>query len=190
MPIHVWPGKPYPLGATYDGAGTNFSIFSEVAERVQLCLFDEDGAERRLDIDEVDAFCWHAYLPSVGPGQRYGYRVYDIGWCRPDGAEMSDEDWDSGIGSVGVFLNGAAISDRDPHGRQVTDDSLLLLFNGHHEDIDWTLPKQWGEWWDLIVDTAAGEREGEHVGSDRSLPVAARSVVVLMRRDAPAEPVD
>jgi isoamylase len=76
MPIQAWPGKPYPLGATYDGAGTNFSIFSEVAERVELCLFDEDGAERRLDIDEVDALCWHAYLPSVGPGLRYGHRVY------------------------------------------------------------------------------------------------------------------
>ena len=74
--IEAWPGNPYPLGATYDGAGTNFSLFSEVAEQVELCLFDEDGAERRLDLDEVDAFCWHAYLPSVGPGQRYGYRVH------------------------------------------------------------------------------------------------------------------
>jgi pullulanase/glycogen debranching enzyme len=75
-PIEAWPGEPYPLGATYDGAGTNFSLFSEVAERVELCLFDENGAEQRLDLEEVDAFCWHAYLPSVGPGQRYGYRVH------------------------------------------------------------------------------------------------------------------
>ncbi len=74
--IDAWPGQPYPLGATYDGAGTNFSLFSEVAERVELCLFDENGVERRLDLEEVDAFCWHAYLPSVGPGQRYGYRVH------------------------------------------------------------------------------------------------------------------
>ncbi|HEX7994553.1 MAG TPA: glycogen debranching protein GlgX [Streptosporangiaceae bacterium] len=105
----------------------------------------------------------------------------DIGWCRPDGAEMSDEDWGSGIGSVGVFLNGEAITDRDRRGRHVTDDSLLLLFNGHYEQIEWTLPKQWGEWWDLIVDTAAPEREGS-VG-EHQLPVAARSVVVLLRRD-------
>jgi isoamylase len=74
--IEAWPGKPYPLGAAYDGAGTNFSLFSEVAERVELCLFDQDGAERRVDLEEVDAFCWHAYLPSAGPGQRYGFRVH------------------------------------------------------------------------------------------------------------------
>jgi isoamylase len=110
----------------------------------------------------------------------------DLGWFRPDGGEMSEDDWDSGMGSVGVFLNGEAITDRDRRGHHVTDDSLLLLFNGHHDASDWTLPKEWGEWWDLIVDTAEPERAGEHIGSDRSLPVAARSVVVLMRRETPA----
>jgi isoamylase len=74
--IAVWPGDSYPLGATYDGAGTNFGLFSEVAERVELCLFDEDGAESRVDLREVDGFVWHGYLPGVGPGQRYGYRVH------------------------------------------------------------------------------------------------------------------
>ncbi|MQA86756.1 MAG: glycogen debranching protein GlgX [Streptosporangiales bacterium] len=72
----VWPGDPYPLGATWDGAGTNFALFSEVAERVELCLFDERGKEKRIDLPEVDAFVWHGYLPGVGPGQRYGYRVH------------------------------------------------------------------------------------------------------------------
>src|SRR5687767_3926281 len=74
--MDVWPGEPLPLGATYDGAGTNFSIFSEAAEAVELCLFDEDGNEARIPLQEVDAFCRHAYLPNVGPGQRYGYRVH------------------------------------------------------------------------------------------------------------------
>ena len=74
--MQVWPGRPYPLGATYDGAGTNFSVFSEVAERVELCLFDEDGAETRITMPEVTAYCWHCYVPGVGPGQRYGYRVH------------------------------------------------------------------------------------------------------------------
>ncbi|WP_432536526.1 glycogen debranching protein GlgX [Kineococcus arenarius] len=74
--MQIWPGRPYPLGATYDGAGTNFALFSEVAERVELCLIGDDGTEQRIDLPEVDGFVWHAYLPSVMPGQRYGYRVH------------------------------------------------------------------------------------------------------------------
>jgi len=74
--LQVWPGSPYPLGATYDGRGTNFALFSEVADRVQLCLFDGDRTESRLDLTEVDAHVWHGYLPQVDPGQRYGYRVH------------------------------------------------------------------------------------------------------------------
>ena len=72
----VWPGTPYPLGATYDGAGTNFSVFSEVAERVELCLIGDDGCESRIELHEVDGFVWHAYLPTVAPGQRYGFRIH------------------------------------------------------------------------------------------------------------------
>jgi isoamylase len=72
----VWPGTPYPLGATYDGAGTNFSVFSEIAQKVELCLIDDDGSESRTPLDEVDGFVWHAYLPNIMPGQRYGFRVY------------------------------------------------------------------------------------------------------------------
>ncbi len=72
----IWPGGSYPLGATYDGVGTNFALFSEVAERVELCLFDEAGAETRMPLHEVDGFVWHGYLPGIGPGQRYGYRVH------------------------------------------------------------------------------------------------------------------
>ncbi|MQY25456.1 glycogen debranching protein GlgX [Nocardia aurantia] len=75
-PLGVWPGAAYPLGATYDGAGTNFSVFSEVAERVELCLIDPLGAESRISLDEVDGYVWHAYVPTIAPGQRYGFRVY------------------------------------------------------------------------------------------------------------------
>jgi isoamylase len=74
--MHIWPGAAYPLGATWDGWGTNFALFSEAAERVDLCLFDEAGAESRVELTEVDGFVWHGYLPAIGPGQRYGYRVY------------------------------------------------------------------------------------------------------------------
>jgi glycogen operon protein len=72
----VWPGGPFPLGPTWDGAGTNFSLFSENAERVELCLFDGDEVEERVPVDHQTAHTWHCYLPGVGPGQRYGYRVH------------------------------------------------------------------------------------------------------------------
>jgi isoamylase len=74
--MKVWPGNNYPLGASYDGAGTNFSVFSEVAERVELCLFDEQGKETRCDLPETTSLCWHGYLPNIVPGQRYGFRVH------------------------------------------------------------------------------------------------------------------
>ena len=76
MSGEVWPGSAYPLGATFDGQGTNFALFSEGAERVELCLFDADGTETRVPLTEVDAFVWHGYLPTVQPGQRYGFRVH------------------------------------------------------------------------------------------------------------------
>jgi glycogen operon protein len=72
----VWPGNAYPLGASYDGAGTNFSLFSEIAQKVELCLIDEKGDESRIRLDEVDGYVWHAYLPGITPGQRYGFRVH------------------------------------------------------------------------------------------------------------------
>ena len=72
----VWPGSPSPLGSTFDGAGTNFAIFSEIAEKVELCLIDHDGSEERIELTEVTAHVWHAYLPNVSPGQRYGYRIH------------------------------------------------------------------------------------------------------------------
>lgn len=78
--MQIWPGRPYPLGATYDGSGTNFALFSSVASAVELCLIDdgEDGgvAEQRIELTEVDAHVFHAYLPGIGPGQRYGFRVH------------------------------------------------------------------------------------------------------------------
>ncbi|HEX8254484.1 MAG TPA: glycogen debranching protein GlgX [Thermoanaerobaculia bacterium] len=74
--MRIWPGKPFPLGASWDGVGTNFSVFSEVAERIELCLFDANGNESRVDLPEVSAFIFHGYIPNIAPGQRYGYRVH------------------------------------------------------------------------------------------------------------------
>ena len=74
--MQVWPGKAYPRGATYDGAGTNFAVFSEAADRVELCLLHDDGSETAVELRESDGFVRHAYLPGVLPGQRYGFRVH------------------------------------------------------------------------------------------------------------------
>jgi len=79
--MQVWPGTPYPLGASWDGAGTNFALFSGVADQVELCLFAPDPAdggeqETRVAVTEVDGLVWHCYLPAIEPGQRYGYRVH------------------------------------------------------------------------------------------------------------------
>ena len=74
--MKVWPGYAYPLGAVFDGAGTNFSLFSEIAEKVELCLFDDNGIETRVVLPEVLGYCRHGYLPKVEPGQHYGFRVY------------------------------------------------------------------------------------------------------------------
>src|SRR4029450_4450921 len=80
--MEVWPGRPFPLGATWDGEGTNFSLFSEHAERVELCLSDAGGGEEPGPLEERNAFNWHGYLPGVAPGQRYGFRVH--GHYRPE----------------------------------------------------------------------------------------------------------
>ncbi len=74
--MDIWPGRPFPLGATWDGEGTNFALFSEHAQRVELCLFDEADAESRVELGDITAHNFHAYLPGVGPGQRYAYRVH------------------------------------------------------------------------------------------------------------------
>ncbi|HEY0190559.1 MAG TPA: hypothetical protein VGC42_05510 [Kofleriaceae bacterium] len=74
----VWPGRPYPLGARFDGYGTNFAVYSGVAERVELSLFDLEGrpGETRVELDRGIGNIWHAYLPLIGPGMRYGFRVH------------------------------------------------------------------------------------------------------------------
>ena len=74
--MDIWPGKPYPLGATFDGTGTNFAIFSSVADKIELCLVDDDLSERRVEMREIDAYVWHCYIPGIRPGQRYGFRVH------------------------------------------------------------------------------------------------------------------
>jgi len=122
--VEIWPGQPYPLGATFDGNGTNFALFSEVAEGVELCLYDDagpsGGEETRVELTEVDAFVWHGYLPAVQPGQRYGYRVHGP--------------WDPG---KGLRCNPAKLL-LDPYAKATTGeiDWDESLFGYHFDDPD------------------------------------------------------
>jgi glycogen operon protein len=76
MYVPLWPGEVYPLGARWDGRGTNFALYSENATSVELCLFDGQGHETRVPLTERDIFVWHGYIPGIAPGQRYGFRVH------------------------------------------------------------------------------------------------------------------
>ncbi len=117
-----------------------------------------------------------------------GHELKDIAWFTPDGAEMTDADWDAGYAKVlGVFLNGDEIPNHDPRGRRIVDDSLLLLFSAHHEPIDFTIPSgPYGDLWDLAFDTAepqAADASRSYKAGD-DVPLEARSVVVLRRPSA------
>ncbi|GAA2754171.1 glycogen debranching protein GlgX [Amnibacterium kyonggiense] len=128
--MQSWPGTAYPLGATFDGTGTNFALFSEVAERVELCLFEEDGTETRVDLVDVDAYVWHGYLPQIQPGQRYGFRVhgpYDPAngcRCNPNKvlldpyakATVGAYDWDQSLFSY-TFGDPDSTNDEDSAGK-------------------------------------------------------------------------
>jgi hypothetical protein len=141
--IRIWPGHAYPLGATYDGAGTNFALFSEVAEQVELCLFDSGGAETRVALREADALVWHGYLPGIEPGQRYGYRVHgpyrpaEGHRCNPAKllldpyakAVEGDIRWDQKTLTKVFFHDGARSQFRGrTHGRQV---DVFRYFTDH-----------------------------------------------------------
>jgi isoamylase len=116
------------------------------------------------------------------PVRRRGQEgLTDIGWFRPDGTEMTDEDWGSGFGrSVAVFLNGEGIPDRDMRGERVVDDSFFVVFNAHTDDIEFTAPPaEYGDTWRVIIDTSDAAPEVEPVPAAGAITVAARSVIVL-----------
>jgi len=116
-----------------------------------------------------------------------GKGVSDIGWFKPDGEEMSEEDWTSGFAKcLGVYLNGQEIPSPDPMGNRVVDQSFYILFNAHHEAVNFTLPtRQWGNTWKVVLDSAVGwvDSDEKTLRSGQSLRVEARSVTVLQRVD-------
>jgi isoamylase len=120
MTNEAWPGRPFPLGATWDGHGTNFALFSEHARGVELCLFDNDDRETRVELPECTAFIWHGYLPGVAPGQRYGYRVdgpYEpAAGQRFDPMKLLIDPYAKAIEGPIVYLPGGQDGDLEPDG--------------------------------------------------------------------------
>ncbi len=125
LQIVVWPGEPFPLGATWDGGGTNFSVFSEHAERVELCLFDEEGSELRLEVRERTAHNWHCYIPDIGAGQRYGYRFHGpyapLEGKRFNPAKLLIDPYAKAIDGVVDFSHGANVLPYVPTGEDDAD---------------------------------------------------------------------
>jgi glycogen operon protein len=111
--------------------------------------------------------------------------LLDLGWYRPDGGEMTDEDWDAGFSkAVAVVLNGEAITDRDLRGQPVTDGMFALLFNAHHEAIEWKLPLELATAWVVVLDTAE-DTAGRLTDPGGPAVVEGRSVLVLQKRGDP-----
>ena len=113
----------------------------------------------------------------------HGSDCIDIAWFRPDGTEMTDEDWENGRAkSIAVFLNGEAISTPGLRGERIVDDSFLVLINAHEDAVPFTVPKgDWGERWVKVLDTADGLGEGEHAKAAGVLAVEGRSLAMLRR---------
>ncbi len=144
--MEVWPGRDHPLGAHVDAGGTNFALFSDGAESVTLCLFDADGRETQLPLTEVDGYVWHGYVPGVGQGQRYGYRVggpWDpANGLRFNAAKLLLDPYARGVdGAVGWGQPVYGHRQEDPMARS-DEDSAPHTFRGVVVDdaFDWTHP--------------------------------------------------
>ncbi|HEY2639399.1 MAG TPA: hypothetical protein VGI66_05890, partial [Streptosporangiaceae bacterium] len=138
----MWPGQSFPLGATTSAAGTNFAIFSAAATQVTLCLFDDAQTETRLPLTEVDSFVWHGFVPGVGHGQRYGYRV--------------DGPWDLNSSTrcdpAKLLLD--PIPYPDATGKLVIYDDFLVLFNAWWQPLAMTVPLALGGTWTVELDSS------------------------------------
>lgn len=193
--MQVWPGHWYPLGATWDGAGTNFSVFSQHAERFELCLFDDAGRETRITLPEITAGCWHAYLPGIGAGQRYAYRVH--GPFAPEEGHrfnpnklLLDPYAKSIEGEIeyNPAVYGYRFDDPAADLSRNDDDSAPFVPRSIVVDtrFEWefAIPDgRFGRRWELLLDTDDPDaEEGARAwGGDERVRVEGRSIVVLRR---------
>lgn len=114
--------------------------------------------------------------------QRSDDTLPDIAWLRPDGSEMTEDDWSADFGrAVGLFLNGSAIPEVDDFGERITDSSFLLLLSAHYEPIDFTVPTDYGEKWEIVIDTMNADDEGDPLPAPTTLTVGPRAITVLRR---------
>jgi pullulanase/glycogen debranching enzyme len=204
------PGRPSPLGATPRDGGTNFAVASGIAEGVDVCLVDDAGAETQVTLRDYGEGAWHGFVPGIGPGQAYGYRVHgpwdpgrgllqpgqaaaELGWFTPAGTPMTQANWEDGNAlALGVYLDGSDAPDTGPDGQPLFDDDFLVLVNAWWEPLEFTIPDcRSGLAWQPEIDSfdpagpgSAGEpprRAGDHVTA------GPRSVLVLR---GPREPSD
>ena len=175
------------LGRTQDGNNNGYCQDNEITwvdwENADQELMDFAAQVSALRA-EHPVFRRRRFFNGRPVRQRGSAGVPDISWFRPDGSEMSDEDWDTGFGkSIAVYLNGNGIPDLDARGQRVTDDSFVVCFNGHHEPLEFTLPpEEFGPAWHTVIDTAAPAGTGdETVPAGASRKVAGRSVTVFQQ---------
>jgi isoamylase len=182
------------LGRTQNGNNNAFCQDSELTW-IDWETVDTDLIEFTRAVAAIRAahpvFRRRRFFNGIPLRRRGSEGIPDVSWSRPDGSEMSDEDWDSGFGkSVAVYFNGLGIPGTDPRGQRLTDDSFVLCFNAHHEPIEFTLPpEEFGLGWIPVIDSAANTGD---VGQDGLLAarttttIDARAVMLLQ---ATAEPV-
>jgi glycogen operon protein len=157
----------------YDWSNVDVELLNFTRRLIRLLLHHPTFRRRR----------WFEGRAVHGQGEE------DIAWLTPSGKEMTRHDWEQAFAkSVGVFLNGQRIPDPGPRGERIVDDSFLLLFNAHHEPIQFKLPTRWGKSWRVVVDTFDPRRENRSLRAGRSVEAGPRSVIVLLMAK-PAEQV-
>ena len=183
------------LGRTQDGNNNTYAQDSEMSwihwDRADLPLVEFVAAMVQLR-RQHPTFRRARFFDGRPVRHEEGTPLPDIEWYRPDGSAMAPEDWDAGFGrSIGVFLNGDGIRERDRRGQPITDASFLLYFNAHDDIVEFTLPgADHAEKWETLIDTAGSGADSALLPAQAVVPIAGHAVVVLRAHDAPEVEID